>query len=188
MLVFFTMILVLEVYKYFNSYHCWEYCYAKNEFYSYSEFICYDLPRLRYYTALIILFCYFFYLILIINIIFSLIFLFTFIKIKKKKSIFYNIFLYYPFLITETIKHVIKKKLYNRYTIRILFINYVNILLYGFPRIVLNYSFISVNILKSYKKNPENNINLYEVLGYIYDNTYEVNIEKMEKLLNTLYR
>lgn len=176
------MILALELYKYFNGYRCWEYCYTNNIVYSYSELVLYEISRLRFSMFLVILFCYLYYFILIINIVFIVIFILTFIKIKKK-GIIHNVFLYYPFLIVTTFKHVIIKKLYNRNMLKILLLNYLNIILYGSPRLVLNYSFITVDILRSYSKNPIKKINLYEILEYIYNNTYGISINKMEDFL-----
>lgn len=67
--------------------------------------------------------------------------------------------------------------------LKILLLNYLNIILYGSPRLVLNYSFITVDILRSYSKNPIKKINLYEILEYIYNNTYGISINKMEDFL-----
>ncbi len=182
MLIFFSTILVLEIYKHRKGRHCWEFCYNMRIPYSYSEFLLYELFTLKKYIFVFILFCYIFYIILILNLFMVIFFIIKNKKIKKS-NIIINIFLYAPYLtslvIKKTIKNVKIKKI-----LKILYINYINIILYGFPRITMDYSFTSTKILRSFLKNPNITILSYkDLLLYIYNNTINYNIDRMESFL-----
>jgi hypothetical protein len=61
-------------------------------------------------------------------------------------------------------------------------VNFITIVIWGFPRFILNYSYITILIIKSYKNNPEN-LNIKEFLNYIYITTYGESINKLDALL-----
>lgn len=105
------------------------------------------------------------------------------IKISKKDYIF-NIFIYYPYIISSTIKRICNKKIFNKKIFKVFFINFINIIIYGFPRVVMNYAYIATRIIISYKKNPEKDLkSIISLFMYIYENTFEKYIKNIENFL-----
>jgi hypothetical protein len=95
-----------------------------------------------------------------------------FIKLNvEKKGCISNIFIYTPFLISKTLKVLVKN--INKRFILVLTVNVINIYMWGFPRLTMNYAYVCFEIIKSYKNDPDkvDAIKVYEVLNCIYDNT-----------------
>ena len=155
----------------------------------YSDFILEDKPKISFLNLFYIyMYCYFFYFVILIQVFIMLFFIlsniFFNIRLSKKSHIF-NIFIYIPFLMSKSVKILMKN--INKKLILTLIINFINIYMWGFPRIVLNYAYISFGIIKSFKKDPEefNTKKILEILDYVYNNTWDITIKKLEKI-NTL--
>lgn len=183
------LILLAEVINILRGCKKWTYSYKYGKIYMYSDFIIKDKNNISFLDILCIyVLCYFFYLIVLIQIIITIVFIMTnvFFKVQIiKKSHIYNIFLYLPFLMSQSIKVFVKN--INKKIIVILFVNYVNIYMWGFPRVVINHAYISLGIIKSFKDDPEkfDVRKLLEILDYIYNNIWDTTISKLEKI-NTL--
>ena len=179
----FLMLLILtEVYKFFSVYEDWNTCYKKNIVYSYSDFILYDFRVFKwFYFLYFVIFCYIFYYIFVFNIILYLFFLFVPVKINKS-CIFFNVLVYQPYLWSKFIKKLLWTKTSKITIFKILLVNFTTIIIWGFPRFILNYSYITIRIIKSYKNNPEN-LNIKEFLNYVYISTYKESIEKLESII-----
>ncbi len=178
------VIVIIEVYKYINKNKNWEFCYNNNIVYSYSDFIKNELKMLNFLDTIIILFLMiFFKIILIIQIILT--FFFIIIKLKiKKKNILFNVLVYIPFLNSLIIKKTFSKVFRNKKTFKIIILNFLNIYLWGSPRIILRNIYISIKIIKSFKKVKRfNKRNFKSVLMYIYKEVYDSYIEKIEGYL-----
>ncbi len=101
--------------------------------------------------------------------------------IKSKKSIIFNIFIYLPYIIIKSLKKIkISKE-----NFKVIFINFLFIYMWNYPRVCFYYSFKSLLIIKSYKNDPEiiNIKKLKEILICLYDNTYKEVIDKVESTL-----
>lgn len=173
--------MVLELYKFTVGYKNWEYCYNKPEIYSYTELIKNDLISIQFLVILIIPLNYVYYFLIIINFLTLIFFIIIPIKITEGNKI-YNILIYSPYLISLSIKKIIKNQLYSLKNIKLLFINILTIQQFGFPRIVLNYTYITLKLIKSYNKNP-NKKNFKEFFNYLYLLTYQENITKIENFI-----
>ena len=167
----------------------WNYCYKFGKIYMYSDFIIKDRLRISFHELFYIYaYCLFFYCIMLIQIPTTIIFFIfnIFIKLNvEKKGCISNIFIYTPFLISKTLKVLVKN--INKRFILVLTVNVINIYMWGFPRLTMNYAYVCFEIIKSYKNDPDkvDAIKVYEVLNCIYDNTWEKTIIKLEKI-NTL--
>jgi hypothetical protein len=111
--------------------------------------------------------------------------LFFFIPLKyNKKDLFNNIILYYPYLLSLALKKIIKNRLFNIKTIKNILLNFSSLFFFGFPRIVIHYSYISSTILISYKNTSiVENKSINEFIFFIYENTYGETIKKLEIFL-----
>jgi len=95
----------------------------------YSDFIMKDMLKISFREIFYIyLYCQFFYCIILIQLPTTLIFFIfnVFIKLNiKKKGCIFNIFIYIPFLISKTLKTIVKN--INKRFLLVLFINAINI-------------------------------------------------------------
>jgi len=183
------VVFLVELYKIKIKNKGWEYCYKNNVIYSYSDLILCDLKFCNIYKIFIlILIINIFYLILIFQLALTLIFIVFPVKVTKRNKIF-NIFIYIPFLYSKSIKKLCKmiiKNLYkNKIFYKILFLNFLHVYLWGFPRICFDYGLTSLKIMISYEKNPnfKGFQTWYEIISVIYQETYESLIEKLENKL-----
>lgn len=168
------VLLIIEVYKVINKNKKWSYCYSNNIIYSYSDFIFYELRVLGFFDVIVlIILLHIFYIILIVQLIVTLFFLIIRIKVSKKNKIF-NIFIYIPNNNSYKIKNNIKLLL-NKEFLKIIFLNVINLYIWGFPRVVLNNTFISLGIIKSFKKSiePFNLKTIKDIFEYIYVEVYD---------------
>ena len=185
-------IILIELYKFYNKNNEWSFCYKNDIIYSYSDFLKIDLIKFKIYDIfMLIFFLNIFYICIILQLIITVLIIiirstFT-IKLSSSDNILFNIFIYTPFLNSLCISKlsIFNYKFFNRF-VKVLFLNLINVIIWRFPRIVMEYSFISLNIIISFKKDPENFsiIKLKEIIKYIYKETFELNIEKLENLLN----
>ena len=179
----FLMILVLEVYKFFDGYYDWDRCYKYGKIHSYSEFIYYTIPRLKFNIFYFIIFCFLYYYLLLINIFFFVLFFSIPLKCNKK-NLFSAIIFYYPYLLSLALKKIIKERLFKINIFKNIILNFSSLFLFGFPRIVIHYSYTSSTILISYKKtSARKDKNLKEFINYLYENTYGESINKIEAFL-----
>lgn len=180
--MYYLIVLSIEIYKIIRKNNKWDYCYNNTIIYSYSDFILKELNSLKVvdvYMFIIILMLL--YPILIIQCLFFIFFIITNIKISKGGRLF-NIFIYIPYLSSSIIRTNKLKKIINKKTIRIFFINLTHIYIWGFPRIVFNNSYKTLKILKSFKDTNSITIdNINEILSYVYEDVYESLINKIEK-------
>ena len=167
----------------------WDYCYKNNIIYSYSDLLIYDIKFLKISRFFILfLLIYLFYLVLIIQLLLTIIFVFFPLKVCKRNKLF-NIFIYIPFLYSKSFKKLCKMLLINLYKnkifYKILFLNFLHVYMWGFPRLCFNYAFISLKILISYELNPnfKGFDTWFEIVFIIYQETYGTLIEKMENRL-----
>jgi hypothetical protein len=178
------LVLLVEIFKYLNSNNSWDFCYENNVIYSYSDFIKKDYYNARVLFFSIIL-CFLFYYILLFNIFVCLFFIILPVRLKRR-GMLYNIFVYYPNLLSILFWRYIWSKKNNISFLRALFLNYISFSIWGFPRFVMNCVYISSKILVSYEKNPER-FSLREIptfLRYIYESTYGKTISSIELILN----
>ena len=181
--MFLILLILTEVYKFFSVYEDWDTCYKKNIIYSYSDFISHDFRVFSWlYFLYFVISCYIFYYIFVFNIILYFFFLFIPIKISRGYTLF-NIFVYHPYLWSRFLKKLLLERKVNKKTIlKIILVNFITIFIWGFPRFILNYSYITILIIESYKNNPEV-LNIKEFLNYVYISTYEESINKLDSIL-----
>lgn len=173
------ILLILEIVNFSKGFANWEDRYKNNWFFTLGDFI-FKEKKMKNYKIVFLLF--FFYIILNIQLIFLVLFLISNIKIKKGGKV-KNILIYIPYLLNVCIKKYIKKIRIS--SILPIIINIHTAVLWGFPRITINYSYISLNIIKSYDKNPEIS-KKGEILNYIYEETWLDTIKKLEKINNII--
>ena len=185
MLKILFLILLVESYKYFKLNNCWDFCYKNNIIYSYSDFIRIDYLNLRGGLMFFIISSFFFYFILLLNILIFFFFILLPIKVTRGSMLF-NVFIYYPNLLSFLFKKYIMEEKNVIILTKTLFINYLTFLIWCFPRFIINYVFISTKIFISYKKNPEKfNMREFRIfLNYLYKATYDKTIISMEIVLN----
>jgi hypothetical protein len=179
------LILLVESYKYFKLNNCWDFCYKNNIIYSYSDFIKIDYLNLRGGLIFFIISLFLFYFILLLNILICFFFILLPIKVTRGGMLF-NVFIYYPNLLSFLFKKYIMGEKNVFILTKILFINYLTLLIWCFPRFIINYAFISTKIFISYKKNPEKfNMREFTIfLNYLYKATYYKTIISMEIILS----
>lgn len=111
--------------------------------------------------------------------------LFFLLPIKHiKRGVFYNVLFYYPYLLSLALKKIIKKRFFKLNIIKNILLNFSSLFFFGFPRVVIHYSYISSTILSSYKNTSmleDKNIN--ELMIHLYENTYSEAIDKIEIFL-----
>jgi hypothetical protein len=183
----YCIVFIVEIYKLKIKNNEWAYCYRKNIIYSYSDLLISDKKHLNISDFFILIFLvYTFYLILIIQILITFIFILTPLKVCKKGRIF-NILVYIPFLNSIILKNLYQmfiRVLYKNKTFyKLLFLNLLHLYIWGFPRLSFNYAFISIKILKSYEMNPDfRGLSTWnEIIIFIYQETYGELIERIEK-------
>lgn len=176
----------IELYKITTKNLGWDYCYKNNIIYSYSDLLLYDLRALGFSRFFIlILLIHIFYLILIFQLLLTIVFVLFPLK-SSKGGMLFNVFIYTPFLYSKIFKKLYKMlfvSLYkNKEFYKILFLNFLHVYIWGFPRLCFNYAFISLKILISYELNPnfEGFYTWLEIIFTIYKETYEKLIEKLE--------
>ena len=137
--MFLTLLILTEVYKFFSVYESWTTCYNKNVVYSYSDFISHDFRIFNwFYFLYFVIFCYIFYYIFFLNIIVYLFFLFIPIKISRG-CVFFNIFVYQPYLWSRFFKKLfLTNKINKSIIIKVMLVNFITIVIWGFPRFILN--------------------------------------------------
>ena len=178
-ILMYLVILLAELFNIRRGCCRWNYCYNFGKVYMYSDFIMKDMLKISFREIFYIyLYCQFFYCIILIQLPTTLIFFIfnVFIKFNiKKKGCIFNIFIYIPFLISKTLKTIVKN--INKRFLLVLFINAINIYMWGFPRLSMNYAYICFEIVKSYKNDPDkiDAIKVVEVLYCVYCNTWEKN-------------
>jgi hypothetical protein len=151
-----------------------EYCYKYNKIYMYLDFLLINKKNLKildifFIFSLLIIYYY----ILMLQIFIGILFFIPFIlfEIKIKDSLIFNVFIYLPYLIVKSLKKI---KI-NKINFKLIFLNIFFMYMWGYPRICFHYSFRSLLILKSYKKDPEliNIKKLKEIVRCLYNNTYK---------------
>ena len=179
----------MELYKLKVKNNDWVYCYKNNIIYSYSDLFLCDKKKINIlFFFIFILMTYLFYIILVIQIIITFFLLIVPLKLNKGGIVF-NIIIYIPFLNSIVVKkfyQILKKHLYkSKDFYKLLFVNFLHIYIWGFPRLSFNYAFISVRILKSYENNPNfRGLDTWkEITILIYQETYGMLIEKIENKL-----
>jgi hypothetical protein len=179
----------VELYKLREKNNEWVYCYKNNIIYSYSDLFLCDKKNLSIlFFFLLILTIYLFYFILLIQILITFFLIVVPLKVSKGGMLF-NTLIYIPFLNSMVIKNfykMFKKHLYKNKTFyKLLFINFLHIYIWGFPRLVFKYAFISIGILKSYENNPDfRGLETWvEIITVVYQETYGILIEKIENKL-----
>ena len=188
-ILMYLVILLVEFLNYRRGCCDWNYCYKFGKIYMYSDFIIKDRLKISFRGLFYIYFyCLFFYCIILIQIPTTFIFFIfnAFIELNiPRKGCIFNIFIYIPFLISKTLKILIRN--INKRFLLVLIINTINIYMWGFPRLSMNYAYICFDIVKSYKNDPDkiDAAKVSEVLYCIYDNTWGKTIIKLEKI-NTL--
>lgn len=187
--VMYFLILLAEIFNIKKGCKNWSYCYSFGKIYMYSDFLLKDKPKISFIDLFwMYILCSFFYFVLLTQVFIMLFFIviniFFNIRLSKKSYVF-NIFIYIPFLMSKSLNVLMKNM--SKKLVLTLIINFINIYMWGFPRIVFNYAYISFGIIKSFEKDPEefDIKKILEILDYVYNNTWCVTINKLEKI-NTL--
>jgi hypothetical protein len=187
-MIIFKMILwiffIVEIFNIIKGCSSWKNCYENKKAYLYTDFLIKDLFKLNLYDLIIIfLICKILYTILKIQIITTIVFLpfFIYKKNLSKKSYLYNIFIYTPYIRIK----VIRIALNNKIEFITITKNIYMFIIWGFPKHILNYTYKSFKIIKSYRKDPRNiNKNIIkEILIKIYEETWGHDLKLLEKII-----
>jgi hypothetical protein len=102
----------------------------------------------------------------------------------NRRGVFGDVLFYYPYLLSLALKKIIKKRFFKLNMINNILLNLSSLYFFGFPRIVIQYAYISSTILISYKNTSLlENKSTNELITYLYENTYYETIDKIEIFL-----
>jgi hypothetical protein len=174
MILHVILVILVEIYKLIYKNNEWSYCYKNGISYAYSDLIKYDIKdfnliEIFYFIILLKIF----YFILKVQIFFTIFFLISNITIEERSNYFFNIFIFTPYLNSIRIKKIYKN-LFNVNILKIILLNFISIKIWGYPCNTINNAYLSLLIIKSFKKDPEevNLKKIIEIFDYIYKEVY----------------